>query len=120
MFCAGGATTGGGTGGGTGGDTGGDTGGNVCTPTEGGSAADCADGRDNDCDGLVDAEDPDCESYYLDHDGDGDCRYGTDLNGDGDCLDPGEPIVVPPDGSNGGGSNGGGSNGGGSSGGGSN
>jgi spore coat protein A len=39
----------------------------VCTPTEPGAEYSCSDGQDNDCDGLIDAADPDC----LDTDGDG-------------------------------------------------
>ncbi|MEN8207368.1 MAG: multicopper oxidase domain-containing protein [Pseudomonadota bacterium] len=39
----------------------------ACTPTEPGAEYSCSDGQDNDCDGLVDAADPDC----LDSDGDG-------------------------------------------------
>lgn len=40
---------------------------NVCTPTEPGIEYTCNDGEDNDCDGQIDAADPDC----LDTDGDG-------------------------------------------------
>ena len=40
---------------------------NVCTPTEPGTEHTCTDGEDNDCDGLIDLNDPDC----IDTDGDG-------------------------------------------------
>lgn len=33
---------------------------NVCTPTEG-TEVSCSDGQDNDCDGLIDSADPDCQ-----------------------------------------------------------
>jgi MYXO-CTERM domain-containing protein len=46
----------------------------------------CADRVDNDCDGLVDLADDDC-NRVLDRDGDAYCPEGHDLNGDGDCLD---------------------------------
>ncbi len=39
----------------------------ACTPTEPGVEYSCADGEDNDCDALIDSNDPDC----LDSDGDG-------------------------------------------------
>ena len=40
----------------------------------------CSDGEDNDCDGLIDCEDPDCSAsdYYT-----ADCCNGQDLNGNG-------------------------------------
>jgi hypothetical protein len=34
---------------------------NACTPSEPGTEVTCDDGQDNDCDGLVDAADPDCD-----------------------------------------------------------
>jgi len=40
----------------------------ACTPTEPGIEQSCNDGQDNDCDGLIDIDDPDCIS---DTDGDG-------------------------------------------------
>ncbi len=44
----------------------------------------CADGVDNDGDGLVDCQDPDCDSCKEE------CANGTDDDGDGliDCKDP--------------------------------
>ena len=48
----------------------------------------CSDGRDNDCDALVDAADPGCGGTTTDMDGDGICAMaGRDRNGDGDCDD---------------------------------
>ena len=52
---------------------------------------DCADGKDGDCDGLIDEEDADCNGL-IDTDGDGWCLDGADANGDGDCSDPGEEL----------------------------
>ncbi len=49
----------------------------------------CDDEIDNDCDGAVDAQDPDCPQF-ADRDGDGFCPAGRDNNADGDCLDEGE------------------------------
>ncbi len=50
----------------------------------------CTDGLDNNCDGSADAYDPNCSMDYLDHDGDGWCAVGEDVNADGDCSDVGE------------------------------
>jgi hypothetical protein len=45
----------------------------------------CGDGWDNDCDGLVDADDPDCAGKVAEQ-----CANGIDDDGDGavDCADP--------------------------------
>ncbi len=60
----------------------------TCTPgspvTEGpAGTATCQDGLDNDCDGLADANDPDCAAAEI-------CDNGIDDDGDGlaDCADP--------------------------------
>lgn len=53
---------------------------------------DCGDGVDNDCNGLIDAEEAVCAAV-TDADGDGFCESGTDGNGDGDCLDAGEDTL---------------------------
>ncbi|MEZ4319569.1 MAG: MopE-related protein [Myxococcota bacterium] len=46
----------------------------------------CTDGKDNDCDGITDLADPDCQLPNLDNDGDGYCENGqTDSNMDGVC-----------------------------------
>ena len=58
-----------------------------------GAAEDCADGGDQDCDGMVDGDDADCDGL-IDADGDGWCLDGVDANGDGDCSDPGEELDV--------------------------
>lgn len=61
-----------------------------CDPQDGtvfpGAPEHCFDDRDNDCNGVRDAADPQCTSAY-DADGDGYCPLGRDLNGDGDCND---------------------------------
>jgi len=76
-----------------------DCGPNVCTLTEPDTEYSCSDGQDNDCDGLIDAADPDC----LDTDGDGLTDLyeinisGTNLNSidsDGDGLVDGDDGVV--------------------------
>jgi MYXO-CTERM domain-containing protein len=54
--------------------------------TRPGAVETCADRIDNDCDGLVDLIDPDC-NRVLDRDEDAYCPEGHDINGDGDCLD---------------------------------
>jgi hypothetical protein len=62
----------------------------ACTPTEPAGEFSCTDGRDNDCDGLIDISDPGCD----DSDGDGlvnafEMAIGTDPNladTDGDGL----------------------------------
>src|SRR5207249_4756842 len=46
----------------------------------------CIDGVDNNCDGLVDLNDPTCIGD-VDGDGDGYCPVGQDLDGDSDCRD---------------------------------
>ncbi len=56
-----------------------------------GADEDCADGEDQDCDGMVDGDDADCDGL-IDADGDGWCLDGVDANGDGDCSDPGEEL----------------------------
>ncbi|NOR40498.1 MAG: hypothetical protein GQ537_04760, partial [Gammaproteobacteria bacterium] len=72
---------------------------NACTPTEPRTEYSCSDSEDNDCDGLIDAADPDC----VDSDGDGltDAYeiniLGTDPNKidtDGDGLVDGKEGVV--------------------------
>jgi hypothetical protein len=56
------------------------SGGSGCTADEIPETS-CSDGNDNDCDGLIDAEDPDCEpSCVL---GDEICEDGCDNDGDG-------------------------------------
>jgi hypothetical protein len=64
---------------------------------EGGSWANCSDGKDNDGDGLVDLRDPDCDSCRdgSDNDTDGLEDRGVDQNGDGDFDDPGEHYPEP-------------------------
>jgi MYXO-CTERM domain-containing protein len=61
--------------------------------TNPGRVEECSDRLDNDCDGVVDLADADCERL-LDGDGDAYCPEGHDTNGDGDCLDfdEGRPI----------------------------
>ncbi|MCZ7685619.1 MAG: MopE-related protein [Sandaracinaceae bacterium] len=54
-----------------------------------GNRENCADGLDNDCNGMVDTGDPMCTSD-TDADMDGFCPIGRDLNGNGHCNDPGE------------------------------
>ena len=49
----------------------------------------CADGLDNNCDNITDAQDDVCIEY-RDLDNDGYCVRGQDLNDDGDCSDPSE------------------------------
>ncbi len=50
----------------------------------------CTDALDNDCDGVADSADRDDCELYRDHDLDGYCLVGRDMNGDGDCDDAGE------------------------------
>lgn len=52
----------------------------------------CVDGLDNDCDQLVDQDDPECDPN--DEDNDGYCPLGEDKNGNGNCADPGEQTSV--------------------------
>ncbi|HCH63488.1 MAG TPA: hypothetical protein DFR83_11830 [Deltaproteobacteria bacterium] len=65
---------------------------------EGTSPGECADGEDNDQDGLLDCEDPDCtgDEACID-DIEGECSDGTDNDGDGrvDCED--EDCAGSPD-----------------------
>jgi len=63
----------------------------------------CSDGRDNDGDGLVDCEDPDCAGIDpCGSSGETDCANGEDDDGDGlvDCEDPdcatAPPCTTPP------------------------
>ena len=58
-----------------------------------GAPENCLDRRDNDQNGLVDMDDPQCVRD-VDADEDGYCPIGQDLNGDGDCLDEGENVAV--------------------------
>jgi len=68
---------------------------NACSPTEPGTEVTCNDGVDNDCDGLTDAADPDCQVCVPTEptevsclDGlDNDCDGLTDAN-DPDCQGP--------------------------------
>ncbi len=55
--------------------------------SEGQSGVSCADGKDNDGDGLIDCADADCETYCQDDDGD--CAAG-DCDGDGWSVDEGD------------------------------
>lgn len=50
----------------------------------------CTDGIDNDCNGTIDAADRVACFEYRDHDGDGYCWVGQDLNRDQDCSDADE------------------------------
>jgi MYXO-CTERM domain-containing protein len=45
----------------------------------------CTNAIDNDCDGLLPADDPDCATAFTDVDGDGYCEAGIDADGDADC-----------------------------------
>ncbi len=56
-----------------------------------GAPENCFDRKDNDQNGLVDADDPYCTND-VDADSDGWCPIGQDINGDGDCMDEGENI----------------------------
>jgi hypothetical protein len=60
----------------------------VCTPTEVPEVS-CGDGLDNDCDGLVDADDPDCQCTQTE-DPEVSCADGEDNDCDGlvDTADP--------------------------------
>jgi len=52
-------------------------------------AGNCADGKDNDCDGLTDLYDPDCGECDVDGDG-----YEAEMCGGDDCDDI-DPVVYP-------------------------
>jgi hypothetical protein len=83
---------------------GGDAGGRTCLTSEFGEA--CAGGDDDDCDGLVDCDDPDCagsgcSSSCLAEESGVHCTDGIDNDCDGtvDCLDAncgGHPTCAPP------------------------
>ncbi|MDX1697793.1 MAG: multicopper oxidase family protein, partial [Thiohalobacterales bacterium] len=75
---------------------------NACQPTEPGTEVTCDDGQDNDCDGLIDAADPDCQVCVPDEtpeqsffDGnDNDCDELVDCAVTGDCEGaPGAPTT---------------------------
>jgi hypothetical protein len=66
--------------------------GDNCTPgdpTEPGSEVSCTDGLDNDCDGLSDANDPDCQVCVPDETPEASCFDGSDNDCDEqiDCAD---------------------------------
>ena len=66
----------------------------VCIPTTSNESGLCTDGQDNDCDGLIDAEDPDCQTVCTPTQegplGDPTCSDGfdNDCNGLTDANDP--------------------------------
>jgi len=62
---------------------------NVCTPTEFGTEVTCNDGQDNDCDGLTDAADPDCQTCVPSETPEQSCFDGNDNDCDTltDCAD---------------------------------
>jgi hypothetical protein len=68
----------------------------LCACSEGQSSLTCADGKDNDGDGVTDCDDPDCSPFCGD-DNEGDCSVG-DCDGDGyteddgDCDDQGDDV----------------------------
>jgi len=61
----------------------------ACTPTESGTEVTCDDGNDNDCDGLTDASDPDCQVCIPDETPEQSCFDGNDNDCDTqiDCAD---------------------------------
>jgi hypothetical protein len=62
---------------------------NACVPTEPGTEVTCDDGEDNDCDGLTDAADPDCQVCVPDEEPEASCFDGNDNDCDEltDCAD---------------------------------
>jgi hypothetical protein len=62
---------------------------NACSPTEPGTEISCDDGQDNDCDGLIDAADPDCQACVPDETPEQSCFDGNDNDCDEltDCAD---------------------------------
>jgi hypothetical protein len=61
----------------------------VCIPDEPGTEVTCDDGNDNDCDGLIDAADPDCQVCVPDETPEQSCFDGNDNDCDTltDCAD---------------------------------
>ncbi len=61
----------------------------ICTPDEPGTEVTCDDGKDNDCDGLIDAADPDCQVCVPDETPEQSCFDGNDNDCDElvDCAD---------------------------------
>lgn len=67
----------------------------VCTPTEDPEVS-CTDGLDNDCDGLIDANDPDCQSVCTPtEDPEVSCADGLDNDCDG-LIDGNDPDCQGP------------------------
>ena len=62
---------------------------NACTPDEPGTEVTCDDGNDNDCDGLIDGADPDCQVCVPDETPEQSCFDGNDNDCDEqiDCAD---------------------------------
>jgi len=60
----------------------------LCACSEGQSSLTCGDGKDNDGDGMLDCDDPDCAAY-CDDENEGDCSVG-DCDGDGYTVDDGD------------------------------
>jgi hypothetical protein len=62
---------------------------NACQASEPGSEVTCDDGEDNDCDGLTDAADPDCQACVPDETPEQSCFDGSDNDCDEliDCAD---------------------------------
>jgi spore coat protein A len=62
---------------------------NACTPDEPGTEVTCDDGEDNDCDGLIDAADPDCQVCQPTEPTEVSCFNGLDDDCDEtvDCAD---------------------------------
>jgi hypothetical protein len=61
----------------------------VCIPDEPGTEVTCNDGQDNDCDGLIDTADPDCQVCVPDETPEQSCFDGNDNDCDEliDCAD---------------------------------